>query len=71
MKASENKTKRLELRLTEEEHKLLKAYAYTIGTTPSAMMRMFISTSINAIKLKIKRGEFSLEDIESILDDKL
>ena len=35
MKLTENKTKRLEIRLTEEDHKLLKVCAYTIGQTPS------------------------------------
>ena len=71
MKLTENKTKRLEIRLTEEELKLLKICAYTIGQTPSSMLRMFIDTTLNAMKLKIKQGEIKLEDYEAIFDDKL
>lgn len=71
MKLTENKTKRLEIRLTEEDHKLLKVCAYTIGQTPSSMVRMFIDTTLNAMKLKIKKGEIKLEDYEAIFDDKL
>lgn len=71
MKMTENKTKRLEIRLTEEDHRLLKVCAYTIGQTPSTMVRMFIDTTINALKVKVKKGEINLEDYEAIFDDKL
>ena len=71
MKVSDNKTKRLEIRLTEEDHKLLKICAYTIGQTPSSMIRMFIDTTLNAMRVKIKTGEFKIEDYETLLDDKL
>ena len=71
MKLTENKTKRLEIRLTEEDHKLLKVCAYTIGQTPSSMVRMFIDSTLNAMKLKIKQGEIKLEDYEAIFNDKL
>ena len=71
MKLTENKTKRLEIRLTEEDHKLLKVCAYTIGQTPSSMVSMFIDTTLNAMKLKIKQGEINLEDYEAIFNDKL
>ena len=71
MKLTENKTKRLEIRLTEEDHKLLKVCAYTIGQTPSSMVRMFIDTTLNAAKLKIKQGEIKLEDYEAIFNDQL
>lgn len=71
MKASENKTRRIEVRVTEDEYNLIRVFAYTIGSTPSKMIRMFIDTTINGIKLKIKRGELNVEDIKSVLDDKL
>lgn len=70
-KLTENKTKRLEIRLTEEEHKLLKICAYNIGQTPSSMVRMFIDTTLNQMKLQIKRGDIKIEDFETILNDKL
>lgn len=69
MKLTENKTKRLQIRLTEEDHKLLKICAYAIGQNPSSMVRMFIDTTLNQMKLKIKQGEIKLEDFEAILND--
>lgn len=70
-KISENKDKRIQIRVTEEEYKLLKICAFAIGQTPSSMLRMFIQTTINAMKLKIDKGEFKLEDYQAVLDDKL
>lgn len=70
-KLTENKTKRLEVRVTEEDYKLLKICAYNIGQTPSSMVRMFIDTTLNQLKLQVKRGDVKLEDFETILNDKL
>lgn len=71
MKLTENKTKRLEVRLTEEEYRLLRVSAYAVGQTPSSLVRMFIQTTINQLKLKVQKGEINLEDFEAVLDDKL
>lgn len=71
MKLIDNKDKRLEIRISEEDLKLLKICAYIIGQTPSKMIRMFVDTTINAMKIKIKQGEIKLEDFEGIFDDKL
>lgn len=69
MKTSKNKTARLEIRLTEEDLKLLKIAAYTIGQTPSSMLRMFVDSTINALRIKVNKGEIKLEDFESVLND--
>lgn len=69
MKPTENKTARLEIRLTEEDHKLLKIAAVSIGSTPSKLVRMFIDTTINSLKIKVRKGEINLEDLETLLDD--
>lgn len=71
MKTSQNKTARLEIRLTEEDLKLLKIASFSIGQTPSQILRMFIDTTINTLKLKINKGEIRLEDFEAIFNDKL
>ena len=71
MKIIENKTKKLEVRLTEEDYKLFKVASYVIGTTPSKMMRMFIDSTLTSLRIKIKQGEINLEDYETILNDKL
>lgn len=69
MKTTTNKNKRLEIRLSEEDLKLLKVAAYAIGQTPSSMVRMFIDSTVNALKLKVKKGELRLEDFDAVLDD--
>lgn len=69
MKTTENKNKRLEIRLSEEDLKLLKIAAYCIGQNPSQMVRMFIDSTINGLKIKIKAGELKIEDFETILND--
>lgn len=68
-KLTDNKTRRLEVRLSEEDFKLLKICAYTIGQTPSSMVRMFVDSTTNALKLKVRSGEIKLEDYEAILND--
>lgn len=69
MKTTLNKTKRLEIRISEEDLKLLKISSYCIGQTPSQMIRMFIDSTINGLKIKIKQGEIKLEDFETIFND--
>lgn len=69
MKTSPNKTKRLEIRISEEDLKLFKIASYCIGQNPSQTLRMFIDSTINGLKLKIKRGEIRLEDFEAIFND--
>lgn len=69
MKTSTNKDKRLEIRISEEDLKLLKVASYCIGQTPSQMVRMFIDTTINGLKIKVKQGEIKLEDFETLFND--
>ena len=67
----EKKTERMEIRLTSNEMKLFKVASYSIGSTPSEMVRMFINSTINQLKIKVQLGEINIEDYESIFDDKL
>ena len=69
MKTSKNKNKRLEIRISEDDLKLLKIASYCIGQTPSQMVRMFIDSTINGLKIKVRQGEIKLEDFEAILND--
>lgn len=69
MKTSKNKDKRLEIRISEEDLKMLKVAAYCVGLKPSQMIRMFIDTTINAFKIKVNKGEINLEDFQTILND--
>ena len=67
MKTSQNKNKRLEIRISEDDLKLLKIASYCIGQTPSQMLRMFIDSTIHGLKIKVRQGEIKLEDFEAIL----
>ena len=69
MKTSKSKNKRLDIRISEDDLKLLKIASYCIGQTPSQMVRMFIDSTINGLKIKVRQGEIKLEDFEAILND--
>lgn len=71
MKLTPNKTKRLEVRLTEEEFNLFQVASYSIGYNPSKLLRMFIMCTLVDLRKKINLGEINLEDYETILNDKL
>lgn len=71
MKTSKNKTQRLEIRIAEDDLKLFRVACYMVGQKPSQMLRMFVDTTVNALKVKVKRGEVKLEDYEAIFNDKL
>lgn len=69
MKTSANRNKRLEIRISEEDLKLFKVAAYCVGLKSSQLIRMFVDSTINAFKIKIKNGEINLADYETILND--
>lgn len=65
----DKKTKRLEIRLTDDEYKYLQVCALSIGHNPSSFLRMFIDSSIVQLQIRIKKGEISLEDFETVFND--
>lgn len=65
------KTKTLQVRVSDDDLTLFKIAAYSIGQTPSQLVRMFIDTTTNALKLKIQKGEINLEDYKKLFNDKL
>lgn len=68
---SQNKNKTISLRIAEEDYKLLKVVAYMTGQSVSKYVRMYIDSSINALKMQIKQGKITNEDVETIFNDKL
>lgn len=50
MKIKENKTKTIQVRLTETDYEYLKQAAYTMGTDASKLVRQMVQISINAAK---------------------
>ena len=69
MKTTTKKDKRIQIRISEEDLKLLKIASYCIGQTPTQTIRMFIDSTINGLKIKIQKGELKLEDFETIFND--
>lgn len=67
----DKKNKTMVVRLTQEDFQLFQIAAYTIGQTPSQMVRMFVDTTVNALKIKAKKGELNIEDYKAVLDNKL
>ena len=68
-KIAENKTKRVEIRLTEKELKYLKFAAYSMGQNVSKTISQYVNILVNGIDLKLKKGELSLADIEAVCND--
>ena len=71
MKIEEKKTGRLELRLPVDDLELFKIAAYSIGSTPSQLLRMYVNSTVIALKAKQKAGEIKIENIKALFDDKL
>lgn len=69
MATEKKKEKIVSVRMNEEDFKYLKVAAFTIGMTPSRLLRMLADSSINGIKIKVKQGQINIEDIESICND--
>ena len=67
----EKKDKTMQIRINNEDYEYFKIASYSIGQSPSQMVRMFIDTTINALKLKEKRGEINLEEFKAVFNDKL
>lgn len=67
----EKKDKTMQIRINNEDYEYFKIASLSIGQSPSQMVRMFIDTTINALKLKEKRGEINLEEFKAVLNDKL
>ena len=71
MKIEGKKTGRLELRLPADDLELFKIAAYSIGSTPSQLLRMYVNSTVIALKAKQKAGEIKIENIKALFDDKL
>lgn len=61
-KLEENKTKTLQIRLTNDDYELLKKSAFILGTTPSKLVRQFIQININAMLQAQKNASIKNEN---------
>lgn len=66
---SENKTKVIQVRVSESDHKYLLIVAKVVGMTPSQYVRSLIQATVNAAKVQEQKGALKIEDFEGILND--
>ena len=71
MKVESKKTKKVEIRVSEDDYKYLKLAAYSMGQSVSGMLRMISQASINAAKIQVQQGKIKIEDVEALYNDKL
>lgn len=69
MKVETKKTKKVEIRVSEEDYKYLKVAAYSMGQSISGMLRMISQASINAAKIQVQQGKIKLEDVEALYNN--
>lgn len=66
---SDNKDKRITIRLTESDYKYLSVISYMAGMTVSKYVRTLCDASINAMRLSESQGKVNIEDFKAVLDD--
>ena len=69
MKVETKKTKKVEIRVSEDDYKYLKVAAYGMGQSISGMLRMISQASINAAKIQVQQGKIKIEDIEVLYNN--
>lgn len=67
----DKKNKMMQVRINDEDYRLFRLACVCVGQTPSETIRMFINTTISALKIKVNKGEINLEDLQTLLDDNL
>ena len=67
----ECKDRSVTIRMNSNDYQYLAALAYITGMSVSAYIRTLAQASVNAAKASEAKGAFKLEDIKTILDDKL
>lgn len=66
---SDNKSKTVQVRVSESDHKYLLIISKMVGMTPSQYVRSLIQATVNAAKVQEQKGALKVEDFEGILDD--
>lgn len=69
MKLSDNKTRKIEFRISEEDYKYLKCGAYTMGQTISSMFRLLAQTTVNAVKAQEREGKINVDNVVKLYDE--
>ena len=67
----EKKDRRITIRISASDFDYLAVVAYMAGMNVSKYLRMVAQASISAAKVQEQKGAFKLEDIKTLLNDKL
>lgn len=68
---TENKTKTIQVRVSESDHRYILVISQMVGMTPSQYVRSLIQATVNAAKVQEQKGAFNIEDFEGVFNDKL
>lgn len=71
MKLKDAKTKRFELRMTDEEYRLLQLTAEYIGRTPTDFIRLLLNGAFTEMRVVLDKGEKNNENEQTVCDDQL
>lgn len=71
MKIENKKTKKVELRVSDDDYKILKIASFSMGQSVSGMIRMVCQATINATRVQIQQGKINIEDYKTLFDDQL
>lgn len=71
MKLKDTKKKRFELRLTEEEYRLLVLSSEYVRRTPTEFVRLLLKSAFTEMKDILENEGVDNEDAEVIFNDKL
>lgn len=66
---AENKSKTIQVRISETDHRYFLVVSKMAGMTPSQYLRSLISATVSAARVQERKGALNLEDFEGILDD--
>lgn len=71
MKLKDTKKKRFELRLTEEEYRLLVLSSEYVRRTPTEFVRLLLKSAFTEMKDILENEEIYNENVETVCNDKL
>lgn len=71
MKSNTKKTERVEFRISEYDNILLTYTARMLGMTKSRYFKMILDSTLTPLKLRIQKGEISIEDVKTDINYKL
>ena len=71
MKLSDNKEKTVSIRMSLSDYKLLYYASWHLNLTVSKYIRMLADSTLQPLKVKLKKGQLTNEDIETVFDNNL